>query len=312
MSDWTTNDIPDQTGRVFLITGANSGIGFEATKALVDKGAHVVMACRSRLKAETAVAQIEASGPSGSTEILEMDLADLDSVRRGAEAFLAEHDRLDVLVNNAGLMAIPKRTTEQGLEMQFGVNHLAHFALTALLLDTLAASGTATQPSRVVSISSQAHRPGRIDFDNLDASKGYHPWIAYFRSKLANLLFMRELDARCRMAELPIISLAAHPGASDTNLGNEGDDGLLSKLTAVVQPIIKKLATQSAAMGALPTLRAATDPDARGGDYYGPDGLGEQKGHPEKVGMSSKATDDAVARRLWDVSLELAGVSYPF
>ena len=312
MSDWTTNDIPDQTGRVFLITGANSGIGFEATRALVDSGAHVVMACRSRLKAEAAVAQIEAGGAAGSTEIVEMDLADLDSVRSGAEEFLAHHDRLDVLVNNAGLMAIPRRTTEQGLEMQFGVNHLAHFALTAHLLDALASSGTAERPSRVVTISSQAHRPGKIDFDNLDSSKGYSKWGAYCRSKLANLLFTRELEARCRIADLPVIAVAAHPGASDTNLGNEGDGGILSKITEVVQPIVKKLATQSAEMGALPTLRAATDPTAQGGDYYGPDGFGEQKGHPEKVGMSSKATDDAVARRLWDVSLDLAGVSYPF
>jgi NAD(P)-dependent dehydrogenase (short-subunit alcohol dehydrogenase family) len=310
MSDWTTNDIPDQSGKIILITGANSGIGYEAAKALVDKGAHVVLACRSRAKAEDAVAQIEAGEPSGSTEILEMDLADLDSVKQAAGAFLASHDRLDVLVNNAGLMATPKKLTAQGVEMQFGVNHLGHFALTGHLLDLLAASGTDDEPARVVSVSSQAHRPGKIDFGNLDASKSYNPWRAYAQSKLANLLFMRELDDRCDDAELHITSAAAHPGGSETNLGNEPAGDFFSRVLKVVEPVVSKFGIQSASMGALPTLRAVADQDVEGGDYFGPDGFNEMKGHPEKVDMSKRAEDDDLAKRLWDVSIELSQVSY--
>ena len=310
MSDWTTDDIPDQTGKVILVTGANSGIGYEAAKALVDKGAHVVLACRSRHKADSAVARIEADGPSGSTEILEMDLADLDSVKAAADTFLANHDRLDVLVNNAGLMAIPQKLTEQGVEMQFGVNHLGHFALTGHLLDVLAASGTDDEPARVVTISSQAHRAGAFDVDNLDAGTSYNPWRAYGQSKLANLLFMRELEDRCGDAGLPIMSVAAHPGGSDTNLGNESAGDLVTRALDLVRPLFIKLVTQSAAMGALPTLRAATDPDMDGGDYYGPDGFQEFKGHPVKVDMSKRAKDDDLADQLWDVSVELSQVSY--
>ena len=310
MSDWTTNDVPDQAGKVILITGANSGIGYEAAKALVDKGAHVVLTCRSRLKADSAVAQIEADSPSGSTEILEMDLADLDSVKAAADTFLANHDRLDVLVNNAGLMAIPRKLTEQGVEMQFGVNHLGHFALTGHLLEVLAASGTDDEPARVVTISSQAHRAGAIDVDNLDAVESYNPWRAYGQSKLANLLFIRELDDRCGDAGVPIISVAAHPGGSDTNLGNESAGDLVTRALDLVRPLFVKLVTQSAAMGALPTLRAATDPDVDGGDYYGPDGFQEFKGHPVKVDMSKRAKDDDFADQLWNISVELSQVSY--
>ena len=310
MSDWTTADIADQTGRTILITGANSGIGLEAAKALVNTGAHVVLACRSISKAETAVAEIEADDPPGSTEILEMDLADLESVAAAAEAFLATHDRLDVLVNNAGLMAIPKRLTEQGVEMQFGVNHLGHFALTGHLLELLASTGTADQPARVVSISSQGHRPGKIDFDNLDASESYNPWKAYFRSKLANLLFTRELQRRVTDADLAILAVAAHPGGSDTNLGSEPAGDLLSKAMSLVEPVIRKFGLQSAAMGALPTLRAATDPSVEGGNYFGPDGFNELTGHPELVGMSKRAMDPDTARRLWEVSIDLSSVEY--
>ena len=310
MSDWTTADIPDQTGRTILITGANSGIGLGATKALVDKGAHVVLACRSIPKAEAAVAEIEADDPSGSTEILELDLADLDSVSAAADAFLAKHDRLDVLVNNAGLMAIPKRLTPQGVEMQFGVNHLGHFALTGHLLELLASTGTADEPARVVSISSQGHRPGKIDFDNLDASESYHPWKAYFRSKLANLLFTRELQRRVSDADLAILAVAAHPGGSNTNLGQESAGDMMSKMIGFVEPVMRKFGMQPAAMGALPTLRAATDPSVVGDDYFGPDGFNEMKGHPELVEMSKRAKDPDTARRLWETSIDLSSVDY--
>lgn len=309
MSDWTTDDIADQAGRTVLITGANSGIGFEAAKALVDKGAYVVLACRSRLKADGAVDQIMADEPAGSVEILEMDLSDLASVEAGANAFLAKHDRLDVLINNAGLMAIPKRITDAGVEMQFAVNHLGHFALTGRVLDVLASSGTDAVPARVVTISSQGHRPGKMDFDNLDASKSYNAWKAYFRSKLANLLFMRELDRRVSEHSLPIMSLAAHPGASSTNLGNEPAGDWASRLMKIGGPIMLKIA-QSPAMGALPTLRAAVGADAVGGEYFGPDGFNEMRGHPEKVEMSKTAADPAVAEVLWQTSQDLCGVTY--
>ena len=312
MSEWTAADVPDQSGRTVLITGANSGIGLEAARVFVEKGAHVVLACRSREKAEVAEADIEASSASGggSTEILDLDLGDLDSVRSAAENFLAEHDRLDVLVNNAGLMATPKRLTPQGVEVQFGVNHLGHFALTGLLLDTLSATGTDETPSRVVNIASLAHRSGTMDFENLDASVSYHPWRAYGRSKLANLLFTRELDERVTAAGLPILSVAAHPGGSSTNLGNEPAGDALSRVLGFIRPVFDKFMTQSAAMGALPTLMAAVDPAAEGGDYYGPGGMGEFRGHPEKVGMAGRAKDESVASELWTVSVDLSGVDY--
>jgi NAD(P)-dependent dehydrogenase (short-subunit alcohol dehydrogenase family) len=308
---WTENDIGDQSGRTFLITGANSGIGFEAARALTAHGAHVVLGCRNREKADDAVERISETDSSGSTEILEMDLADLDSVATAATQFRDQHDRLDVLINNAGLMATPQRLTEQGAELQFGVNHLGHFALTGHLLPVLAATGDDESPARVVSISSLGHRPGSVDFDNLQSEDSYNPWRAYFRSKLANLLFTRELDRRSAEAGLDVIAVAAHPGGSDTNLGHEPAGDWLSRLMSLGRPVFG-LMTQSAAMGALPTLRAAVDREVERGDYFGPDGFGEMRGHPEKVDMSGKAKDDEVARQLWDVSEEMTGVDYDF
>ncbi|RLE22674.1 MAG: short-chain dehydrogenase [Actinobacteria bacterium] len=304
---WTEENIPDQTGRVVLITGANSGIGYEAARALAQHGATVVMGCRNRTKADDAVAAIAETNPSGTTEILEMDLSDLDSVREAAAEFLAAHDRLDVLVNNAGLMATPEQHTAQGFEMQFGVNHLGHYVLTGLLLDAL----RATPDSRVVSISSQGHRPGKINFDDLNSEQSYSPWPAYFQSKLANLLFTRELQRRLTDADADVIAVAAHPGGSSTNLGHETPSGILNKMMQFSRPVLD-LMMQNAAMGALPTLRVATDPDVAGGDYFGPDGIGEQRGHPVKRGMSSRARDDESARRLWTASEELTGFTYDF
>lgn len=303
---WTEADIPDQTGRVVLITGANSGIGFEAARALAQRNATVVLGCRTRSKAEAAAAAIEATRPSGSTEILEMDLADLDTLEVAAAEFVDRYDRLDVLVNNAGLMATPEQRTAQGFEMQFGVNHLGHFALTGLLLET----AMATPGSRIVSISSQGHRPGRIDFDDINSEKSYSPWPAYFQSKLANLLFTRELQRRLAAADADVIAVAAHPGVSQTNLGHE-PSGLLGSAMNTVRPVFDMFFSQSAQMGALPTLRAAVEPDVDGGDYFGPDGFGEQRGHPVKRGMSSRAKNDADAERLWAISEELTGVTYP-
>ena len=303
---WTEADIPDQTGRTALITGANSGIGFEAARALAEHGARVVLACRSRVKADAAVQAIATTAPGADVSVLELDLADLDQVTVAAATFASAHDRLDLLINNAGLMAIPKQTTVQGYEMQLGVNHLAHFALTGRLLDRL----LATPGSRVVSISSQGHRPGRIAFDDLQSERTYGPWKAYFQSKLANLLFIGELQRRLTAADSPTLALAAHPGGSRTNLGHENPGGILNTIGHVGRPVIEKIALQSAAMGALPTLRAATDPAVVGGEYFGPDGLGEQRGHPRVVGRSRRAQDEDVARRLWEVSEELTGVRY--
>jgi NAD(P)-dependent dehydrogenase (short-subunit alcohol dehydrogenase family) len=267
----------------------------------------VVLACRNPDKADDAVARIGATAPSGSTEILAMDLADLESVDRAAEQFLAGHDRLDLLVNNAGLMATPRQRTAQGFEMQLGVNHLAHFALTGHLMPMLLESG----PARVVSISSMGHRPGRIHFDDLNSERRYSPWRAYFQSKLANLLFTRELQRRLTAADAEVIAVAAHPGGSNTNLGNENPGGVVNTILYKGRPLIERFFTQSAEMGALPTLRAATDPDAVGRDYFGPGGLGEQRGYPVKVGMSNRARDDQTAERLWTVSEQLTGVVYP-
>jgi NAD(P)-dependent dehydrogenase (short-subunit alcohol dehydrogenase family) len=304
---WTEENIPDQAGRVVLITGANSGIGYEAARALAQHGATVVMACRSRAKADDAVARISETDPSGTTEILEMDLSDLDSVKHAADEFLSTHDHLDVLINNAGLMATPEQRTAQGFEMQFGVNHVGHYVLTGLLLDVL----KDTPGSRIVSISSQGHRPGKINFDDLNSEKSYSPWPAYFQSKLANLLFTRELQRRLADAGDDVIAVAAHPGGTSTNLGSESPPGILYKTMQLSRSVLG-IMMQNAAMGALPTLRAATDPDVAGGDYFGPDGLGEQRGHPVKRGMSGRARDDDDARRLWTASEELTGMTYEF
>jgi NAD(P)-dependent dehydrogenase (short-subunit alcohol dehydrogenase family) len=304
---WTEADVPDQTGRVALITGANSGIGFEAARVLAEHGAQVVLACRTRSKADDAVGAIATTAPGADVSVLELDLADLDQVTVAAASFAAGHDRLDLLINNAGLMAIPEQRTVQGYEMQFGVNHLAHFALTGRLLDRL----LATPGSRVVSISSQGHRPGRIAFDDLRFERGYGPWKAYFQSKLANLLFIAELQRRLTAVDAATLALAAHPGGSRTNLGHENPGGIVNTVAMAGRPIIERVFLQSAAMGALPTLRAATDPDVVGGEYFGPDGLGEQRGHPRVVGRSKRAQDEMAARRLWEVSEELTGVRYP-
>jgi NAD(P)-dependent dehydrogenase (short-subunit alcohol dehydrogenase family) len=306
MSKWTEEDIPDQTGKMVLITGANSGIGYEAARALAQHGATVVLGCRNRQKADEAVEKIKATNPSGSAELLDIDLSDLESVKKAADEFLAKHDKLDILINNAGLMATPPGKTTQGFETQFGVNHLGHFAFTSHLLPTILKSGHA----RIVNISSMGHRGGRMDFDDLNwEQKKYSPWRAYFQSKLANLLFTRELQRRLSDADSEAIAVAAHPGGSNTNLGHENPGGILNTMMFAARPLFYVF-TQSAAMGALPTLRAATDPDVQGGDYFGPNGIGQQRGHPVKVGMSKRAQSGDDAKRLWDVSLELTGVSY--
>ena len=294
---WTADDIPDQTGRVAIVTGANSGIGFETAKALADKGATVVMACRNLDKASTAANSIEQAVPDARLDIIHLDLADLSSVRTFAENFKTNYSQLDLLINNAGVMVPPYTETEDGFELQFGANHLGHFALTGLLIEEV----LATPKARVVSVSSGAHRMGTMDFENLQAEKGYKPWQAYGRSKLANLLFILELQNRLEAAHADATAVAAHPGGTKTNL-----QGNMSRLA---RPLIN-LIMQEAKMGALPTLYAATAPNVSGNDYYGPNGFQEIRGYPRKVDSSDESQDNGLARQLWLESERLTGITY--
>ena len=292
--NWTAADIPDQAGRVAVVTGANSGIGRIAARELARAGAEVVCACRNTAKGREAF-------PDGDVEVRELDLADLSSVRAFAESF---EGKLDLLVNNAGVMAPPRRLTADGFESQFGTNHLGHFALTGLLIGALAA---APEP-RVVTVSSGAHRIGRIRFDDLQGERHYNNWLAYGQSKLANLLFCFELQRRAEAAGAPLRSIAAHPGYARTNLQFAGPKWYEQVVMRVTNPLLG----QSAEMGALPTLYAATYPDLPGGTFVGPNGFMEQRGHPHVVTAAGKAYDEAAARRLWEVSEELTGVRYSF
>lgn len=305
--DWTAADVPDQSGRVAVITGANSGIGLEAAKVLVGRGATVVLACRNPQRAAEAEAEIRADHADGDTVVTVLDVASLDSVRDGAEVILGEHDRLDLLVDNAGIMAVPEQRSADGFELQLATNHLGHFALTGLLMERL----LSTDGARVVCVSSQAHRFGSMDFDDLNWERGYKSWGAYGRSKLANLLFVYELQRRLENHGADTIAVAAHPGFSRTELQRREPGSLMDKLERLTRPVLG-LVSQDAAVGALPILRAATDPDVAGGDYYGPSGFGEQAGPPVKVESSRASHDQTDASRLWTVSEELTGVIYPF
>jgi NAD(P)-dependent dehydrogenase (short-subunit alcohol dehydrogenase family) len=302
-SKWTTADIPDQSGRVAVITGANTGLGFWTAAALADKGAHVVLAVRNLDKGENAVSQIRAKSPNADVVVQRLDLTSLDAIREAADELKAAHQRIDLLINNAGVMYTDKDTTKDGFELQFGTNHLGHFAFTGLLLDRL----LPIDGSRVVTVSSVGHRIlAKIHFDDLQWERGYNRVRAYGQSKLANLMFTYELQRRLAHKGAPTTALAAHPGGSDTEL-TRYMPGLLKPAVDVLWPLL----SQSAEMGALPTLRAATDPAAQGGQYYGPDGLGEQRGHPKVVQSSKQSHDEAQQRRLWEVSEQLTGVTYP-
>lgn len=295
---WTTSDIPDLTGRTALVTGANAGLGEAVTTALAAHGARVLMACRNPQKAEAAAARITATRPTGTVEVVPLDLASLASVRRLGADLRASEPGLDLLVNNAGLMALDESRTEDGFEMQLGVNHLGHFVLTAELAPLL----VATAGSRVVSMSSMGHRMGRMRLDDLMFERrSYARWPAYFQSKLANLLFTSELQRRFAAAGVPTVALAAHPGGSHTDLGTEGT-GFTNRAMAPFMVV-----GQSAAAGAEPLLRAATDPAARGGEYYGPRWM--VRGHAVRETPSRRArrTDDA--RRLWEISEQLTGAT---
>jgi len=300
---WSAADVPALTGRVAVVTGANTGIGFETALVLARRGAQVVLACRSAERARDAAARIAASGEGvPAAEVLELDLGSLDSIGDAAGELRERHPRIDLLINNAGVMDVPYGQTEDGFELHLGINHLGHFALTGLLMPQL----TAVPGSRVVNISSVAHDRGRIDFDDLAYTREYTPSRAYARSKLANLLFTFELNRRLAAASAPTTALAAHPGLSRTELYRH-EKSAVSLVIRLISPFLM----QNAAMGALPTLRAAADPAALGGTYYGPAGRREFKGHPVPVEAVPAAHDAEVARQLWAESEKLTGVSFP-
>jgi NAD(P)-dependent dehydrogenase (short-subunit alcohol dehydrogenase family) len=304
-STWTADDIPDQSGRVAVVTGANSGIGLIAARELARAGAHVVLACRNTEKGDQALAAIHDAVPSADAVVSELDLADLASVREFAASVSGSHERLDLLVNNAGVMAPPRRLTVDGFESQIGTNHLGHFALTGLLLGSLLAS----KSPRVVTVSSDAHRMGWMRFDDLNGERHYNNWLAYGQSKLANLLFCFELARRATAADTPLVSVAAHPGYAATNLQLAGPAGRLERLVMMAGNAVF---AQSAEMGALPTLYAATVVDLPSGSFIGPNGFAGMRGHPHLVTASGRAYDEGAARRLWSMSEELTGVRYDF
>ena len=304
---WTAAQMPAQAGKTVLITGANSGIGYQTALELARHGAHVLLGCRSESKGKAALERLQREVPGAQAELVLLDMASLASVREFASAFNASGAALDILINNAGVMALPARElTADGFERQIGTNHLGHFALTGLLLPALR-RGSAP---RVVTVASLAHRNGKIDLGNLQSEKQYKPWDAYNTSKLANILFAKELDRRARKAGLDLVSVAVHPGVSRTSIFDNGP-GSVPDLKTKVMRIVAPLLMQDDAMGALPTEYAATMPEVQGGEYIGPDGLAEFKGYPKVVQPRAQALDEKMAADLWKASEALTGVVYP-
>jgi NAD(P)-dependent dehydrogenase (short-subunit alcohol dehydrogenase family) len=299
---WTEADVPDQSGRTAVITGGNSGIGFEAARVLAQRGARLLLGCRDQGKARDAVTRIRAVAPGADVRVVPLDLASLRSVRAAAAQIRSACEGIDLLINNAGVMMPPYGVTADGFELQFGINHLGHFALTGLLLDRLAR----LRGARVVTVSSNSHREGRINFDDLASQHGYRRIAGYGQSKLANLMFAYELQRRLAAAGSPAIAAAAHPGLTRTDLAR-----YLSRVMTAYYVLVERPLAQSAAMGALGTLRAATDPAVRGGDYYGPVRWRGERGHPQRISSSERSYDEAAQRRLWQESERLTGVGYP-
>ena len=293
---WSVADMPSQAGRTAIVTGASAGIGFETAKALAERGAHVVLAVRDPERGARVAAQIQ-----GATTVLRLDLAALADVRQAAAEVIDRYRRIDLLINNAGTWAASRTETRDGFELQFGTNHLGHFAFTGLVMPSL----LAVPGSRIVTVASLNHRLGRLDFTDLHMLNAYRNNTAYARSKLANLLFAFELNRRLAAAGVRTVSLAAHPGGAMTDLFRDAN----AQFRFVVNTL-GRVVTQSAQRGSLPTLRAATDPEAKGGEYYGPDGLGELKGSPKLVRASADAYDEAAQRRLWVESERLTGVDF--
>lgn len=298
---WTEADLPDQSGRTAIVTGANTGVGFATAQILAEHGATVVLACRDLNRGGAAKDRILQAQPKAHIAVVRLDLASLKSIRAAADEIRAEYPRIDLLINNAGVMMPPYRKTEDNFELQFGTNHLGHFAFTGLLLDRL----TGTPDSRIVTVASAGHRTGRIDFDDLQWERRHYRRIpSYGQSKLANLLFAYELHHRLADSRSATISLAAHPGGSDTELQRHSP--------AFVRFVNRFLPHQSARMGAFPPLYAATAPNVQGAEYYGPDGRGEFTGYPVLVTSNRRSHDRETQRRLWTVSERLTGVTYDF
>jgi len=304
MPNWTADDMPDLAGTRALVTGANSGLGFETSRALARKGAHVIMACRNIEKARAAEERIRAEVPDACLDVMKLDLASQSLIHQFTEAFIRAYGELNILFNNAGVMAIPRRETTDGFEMQFGVNHLGHFALTGLLMPALLAAPGA----RIVTTSSLAHLTGTMHFDDINLERHYARYEAYGQSKLANLLFAFELQRRLTAAGLDALSLAAHPGYSDTDLQSNSAHASGSIVERIGYAIGNSLFAQSAARGALPQLYAGTAPDVTSGAYYGPRYF--LFGPPVKVRASRRANDREAAARLWALSEEMTGVEY--
>lgn len=306
MTNWTANDIPNLNGKTAIVTGANSGLGLVASKALAAKGCHVVMACRNAKKANTAVDEIKRGCPEASLAVIELDLSSLESIKQFSDEIHSRFQAIDILCNNAGVMDIPYRKTTDGFEMQFGTNHLGHFALTGRLLDLIAN----TDGARIVTTSSLMHIPGKINFEDLHWNKGYSGWGAYFQSKLANLLFTYELQRKLKSVGAKAISVASHPGYAATNLQLVGAQMGGASVQEKIWKTMNTCVAQSAEMGTLPTLYAATNPNISGGDYIGPK-MG-WRGHPKKVGSSKRSKDNSIASKLWSVSEELTKVKFAF
>ena len=305
---WTDADVPDQGGRTVLITGANSGLGLRSAEALARRGATVVMACRNPDKGKEALVAVQSAATGPAPTLVSLDLSELSSVRDCAAEVNDTLPRIDALLNNAGVMAIPLRRNRAGQELQFATNHLGHFALTGLLLPTLLKAPEA----RVVTTSSQAHRIGKMRWDDLQWDCSYRKWLAYGQSKLSNLLFAFELDRRAKAAATNLKSMAAHPGYAATHLQAAGPEMAGSKPMEGLMTMANKVFAQSDLAGAWPQLYAATMPDVRGGEYFGPDGMFEQQGHPERVKGTRRAHSANDAARVWQLSEELTGVTYAF
>jgi NAD(P)-dependent dehydrogenase (short-subunit alcohol dehydrogenase family) len=305
MNKWTPKEIPSQIGKLAIVTGANSGIGYHTGLELARAGATVIMACRNAQKAEAAKAKILAAVLQAKLEVAIVDMANLDSIRAFADAFVATDRKLDMLINNAGVMGMPQRTpTAQGFEAQFGINHLGHFALTGELMPAL----LKTPGSRVVTVASIAHKSGRMRFEDPNWERAYDPRKAYQQSKLANILFGLELDRRLKRANADVASIVAHPGVAMTSIVNNGMGVNLK--TKIINGLILPLLAQSEARGAWPTLYAATSPEAQSGHYYGPDGIAEIKGTPVEVKPKPQALDPVAAARLWHISEQMTAVEY--
>ncbi len=305
---WSIDDLASQKGRTVLITGGNSGIGLETARPLADLEAHVIIACRSPERATAALEDMLQGNPKAQVEAVQLDLADLDSVAECAQALAQRIDKLDVLINNAGVMAVPRSETRQGFETQFATNHLGHFALTGRLFGLLKSAPEAV----VVNVASLAHHFGFINFFNLHGRLFYDPWFAYAQSKLANLLFTLALQHRCAEQDVSVKAVAAHPGLSATNLAYTTSRILGTPLGDMLMQVVNEIVAQPAAAGALPTLFAGFDPSVEGGDYIGPNGPGELRGPPRKVATSLMARSNSVAEQLWRVSEEATGVVFDF